>query len=224
MQNKSRKKTTIIDRLLIFIELKLINKRQFYISTGLSNGFLDKDSQIRVDSIEKVISTYPELNIDWLITGNGSMLKEMGHDNLNVVSEPQTLYKKGIPLIPHSAIAGKGSGELVIQESEIEQRYFVPEFSKADYLIRVKGSSMYPKYSAGDVLACVKMDKTKFIQWNKTYVLDTTQGIMVKRIIKGISKKDWILRSDNKDYDDIDVTVDNDVHHISLVIGVIRLE
>jgi phage repressor protein C with HTH and peptisase S24 domain len=207
----------ILRKKFLLSQIELANnldiKRTTITNYELGNSTPDYDKLV-------LIANYFNVSIDDLL------LSDLSHENTSVLNEPPAnlIKLKWIPLIPHHAIAGLGSGELVIHESDIEQRYIVPEFSKADYLIRVKGSSMYPKYSAGDVLACVKMDKTKFIQWNKTYVLDTTQGIMVKRIIKGISKKDWILRSDNKDYDDIDVTVDNDVHHISLVIGVIRLE
>lgn len=153
--------------------------------------------------------------------------EKIGLENyVSTVGEPLHEYgkKTGTPLVPIDAIAGKHPGELVIRESDIESRYFIPEFAKADFLIRVKGSSMYPKYSSGDILACVKVSKSDFIQWNKTYVIDTNQGVLVKRILKGKDAKHWILRSDNKDFQDIDINADKDVHHINLVIGVIRLE
>lgn len=146
--------------------------------------------------------------------------------NVYSVEEPLALYGKikTIPLIPIDALAGLAPGELVIKDSDIESRYTVPDFAKADFLIRVKGGSMYPKYSSGDVLACKKVSKTDFIQWNKTYVIDTSQGVLVKRILKGKDDKHWILRSENKDYQDIDVNPEKDIHHINIVIGVIRLE
>lgn len=101
----------------------------------------------------------------------------------------------------------------------------VPEFKKADFLIRVKGSSMYPKYSAGDILACTKMNKIQwgYLQWNKTFVVDSDQGVMVKRILKAEKKDHWILRSDNKEYQDIDMPL-KAVYSVSMVIGVIRFE
>lgn len=186
------------------------------------NDIKNKRKRISIDAINSMIKSYPEVNISYILEGNGPIFHT---DQSNIINEPESDYKpkKGIPLVNLVASAGKHPGEIIFNEREIESRYVIPEFAKADFLIRVKGSSMYPKYSAGDILACIKMNKDNFIQWNKTYVIDTTQGIMVKRILKGGTKTSWVLRSDNKDYQDIDVPVE-DIYSISLVIGVIRLE
>lgn len=68
----------ITDRILRFIELKDINKNQFYKKTGLSNGFLDKVRDIGASKIEQILTTFPEINPEWLLTGNGDMLKTAG--------------------------------------------------------------------------------------------------------------------------------------------------
>jgi repressor LexA len=99
----------------------------------------------------------------------------------------------------------------------------VPDFAPADFLIKVRGSSMYPKYAAGDIIACKRIQMDTFIQWNKTHVLDTSQGVLLKRILKGDTPDKWILRSDNKDFLDIEITPSSDVYSISIIIGLIRL-
>lgn len=177
--------------------------------------------KVSIDNINSMIKSYPEINISYILEGIEPMF--ISDHVQKSTSKKEINAPKGIPLVNLHASAGKHPGEITFHDHEVESRYVIPEFSKADFLIRVKGSSMYPKYSAGDILACIKMNKTNFIQWNKAYVLDTTQGIMVKRILKG-PKNTWILRSDNKDYQDIDVNPIEDIYAISLVIGVIRLE
>ncbi len=171
---------------------------------------------------ELVFSKCEGLDANFLLYG------EHDDSQIAILSEPAAIYKAGpkseLPMIPESAIAGLGSGELTIHENDIEDRYFIPEFSKADFLIRVKGSSMYPKYNPGDIVACKRVSKSAFIQWNKAYVLDTSQGIMIKRIVKSTTSGQWILRSENKDYQDIDIDPAVDVNSINLVIGMIRLE
>lgn len=67
----------IVDRILNYIEYKKISKRHFYLETGLSNGFLDKVKDIGASKVEVILSTYKELSPVWLITGEGSMLKEV---------------------------------------------------------------------------------------------------------------------------------------------------
>lgn len=64
------------ERILQFIDYKGFSKRKFYAETGLSNGILDKTSGLSVETLEKIYSVFPEINLEWLITGKGSMLKE----------------------------------------------------------------------------------------------------------------------------------------------------
>lgn len=77
-----------IQRVIQFIEYKKISKYKFYQETGLSNGFLDKGENMGSDKCEKIIYTYPEINPEWLLTGQGPMLKEDAPKQPEVKSEP----------------------------------------------------------------------------------------------------------------------------------------
>jgi repressor LexA len=129
----------------------------------------------------------------------------------------------GIPLIPIEAMAGYGRGEMQIMEFESE-RFVVPTFSGADFLIQVKGSSMYPKYNSGDIVACKKLLLNDlFFQWNKVYVLDTEQGALIKRIGEGKDEDHINIISDNEKYAPFNLSK-HKINAISIVMGVIRLE
>lgn len=78
---------TARERLRKFIDYKGISKYRFYKETGLSNGFLDKDGNIGSDKCEKIYYLYPDLNLIWLITGEGEMLL---HAN-NMISISQSI-------------------------------------------------------------------------------------------------------------------------------------
>ena len=161
-----------------------------------------------------IISKWEDINANWLITGKGSVYKDTPTKQKSVT---------GIPLIPIEAMAGWGEGETQVLNYETSQ-YIVPEFSgKADFLITVRGSSMYPKYSSGDIVACKKVSIGTFFQWNKVYVLDTSQGPLVKRIKKSDKEEHILCISDNKDYDPFELPI-NELYNIALVIGVIRFE
>ncbi len=47
---------------------------------GVSNGYFSKTRQkkgsVSSNIIEKIVNYYPDLNVEWLITGKGEMLKE----------------------------------------------------------------------------------------------------------------------------------------------------
>lgn len=131
----------------------------------------------------------------------------------------------GIPLIPIDAMAGFGVGEMSVMEYEVS-RYVVPEFEElhVEFMIRVKGSSMQPKYSSGDLVACKRLILNDiFFQWNKVYVLDTEQGALIKRVKKGKDQSHILLVSDNAAYDPFELSIEK-VRAIAIVLGVIRLE
>jgi repressor LexA len=132
---------------------------------------------------------------------------------------------KKIPLIPVEAMAGFGTGSIQVMDYDTET-YNVPEFTElnVDFMIKVKGSSMYPKYSSGDLVACKKLFiKDIFFQWNKVYVLDTEQGALIKRIKKSDKEECVMLHSENPSYDPFELHLSK-IHAVALVVGVIRLE
>ena len=234
----------IKERILQFIEYKGISKYKFYQETGITRGVLDKESGISEDNIAKFIAYSDEINLEWLLLGKGEMLKrnvnEMWSNNLttktttfkeetkskeNVVNlNKSTTDYEGIPLIPIEAMAGFGTGGVQVMDYDTE-RYVVPEFTElnVDFMLRVKGSSMYPKYNSGDLVACKKLVLNDiFFQWNKVYVLDTDQGALIKRIKKGSDNHLQIV-SDNPSYEPYELHLSK-IHAIAIVLGVIRLE
>ena len=62
-------------RIKQFLDYKGISKNKFYVQTGLSVGFLDSGNSLVVDKLKKIINTYPDLNLEWIVTGEGSMIK-----------------------------------------------------------------------------------------------------------------------------------------------------
>lgn len=58
-----------------YLEYKGISKNKFYTQTGLSVGFLDSGNSLGVDKLRIIISVYSDINLEWLITGKGGMIK-----------------------------------------------------------------------------------------------------------------------------------------------------
>ena len=71
-----------IDRLMQFIQHAGLSARQFDLSIGAANGYTLRMKKNRAsigsDVIENIVRTYPQLNVSWLITGEGEMLKSKG--------------------------------------------------------------------------------------------------------------------------------------------------
>ncbi len=131
---------------------------------------------------------------------------------------------KEVPLIPIDALAGFGAGEFTIMSHDIVEYYKIPEFSNADFLIPVKGSSMQPKYYGGDILACKFIHSFSFFQYGVPHIITIKDtGTVVKRISKGFEAHQLVLISDNEKYQPFTITTD-DIVNIAIVIGVIRVE
>lgn len=223
-------------RLDNYLKYKGLNDNKLTIETGISNGLIGKARKrgaLSQENISKILYKYPELDANWLLTGKGDMLKKHTPDreNISVVNEPvetyQKSHQKGIPMLPFDAFAGIGDSTVPgVNFDTIEDRYIVPLFDgiKVDFMLPVRGSSMYPKYSSGDVVACRLVTELLFVQWNKVYVIDSvSQGVIMKRLLKGDNDSHIICRSDNEKYGDFNVPMD-DIRSIALVVGVIRLE
>lgn len=217
---------TTKERILHYIECKNIPKSKFYNDLGIKRGLLDSDklkASVTDVVIAKILAIYKDLNINWLLTGEGNMLRAESEKENIPVAHPSDSPTEGIPLIPISAMAGAFTGEQTVLEYECE-RFVVPTFKGAEFLISVKGSSMYPKYNIGDIVACKRLPMDDiFFQWNKVYVLDTDQGPLIKRVKPGSDKEHVLIVSDNERYEPFELPL-NRIYHVALVIGVIRLE
>lgn len=75
-------------RLDTFISSLGVSKNQFATSLGTSSAMISKITKQKVnfgvDILEKIITTYPHLNQQWLLTGIGEMNKEIHTDSTHL--------------------------------------------------------------------------------------------------------------------------------------------
>jgi len=222
-----KKESEIRNRIKLFIKSTGTTEDKFESKAGLSTGFVSNiGDSIRKASKDKILKAYPSLGWDWVLTGNGSPGFE--------VVETTTDVDEGLPLIPFEYMAGFGEDNEGIMLNECE-RYKIPEFKNigAEFLVRVGGNSMYPKYSSGDILACRKIPRAEitFFQWGKIYVIDSSQGQMIKRICEHDDEERIWLVSDNKEKLTNDkekyapfAILKNEIRSLSIVVGAVRME
>lgn len=110
-------------------------------SKGVLSRAINNGTDIQSKWITILVENYPQYSPAWLLTGEGNMLRtESEKENISV-AHPADSPTEGIPLIPISAMAGAFTGEQTVLEYECE-RFVVPTFKGAEFLISVKGSSM----------------------------------------------------------------------------------
>lgn len=206
-------------RLVRFLKYKKMPMARFEKIIGTANGYVNSiRSSINPDKLERIATEFPELNITWLLIGEplgGPMLKPKVAD----AGRDDTV---SLPLIPIEVFAGPG--EIDYGDERVQDRYSVTEFKDSDFLLRVKGDSMTPKYSGGDLVACRRVPDVYYLQWGRVYCIYTkSQGAMIKRLHP--SERDgWIkCVSENEKYAPFDVPMD-DIVSVALVNGSISLE
>lgn len=201
-------------RIKEFLRKKDLSDRQFASiinmpQTTISNMFV-RDSAPKSDILGKILNAFPELSAEWLLRGKGSMY----------IATESGGSEETRPRIPFDAAAGTLTvGVDGVMPYQCEQMPVVRAFPRYDFTILVRGESMAPEYQSGDEVACLYVRESTYTQWGRVHVLDTTQGVVIKRIY---DRGDMVLcKSDNPRYEDFSIPK-SEVFNIALVIGLIR--
>ena len=198
MDNKN---SYIKERILQIAEFKGIAKEQFIENLGQTYGnFKSKSKLTPVNSnfLEDLLSTYPEINPEWLLLGKGEILKI---NDQNIKESSDQIHKKNlIPLFEdvHSigGTATVASVEAVSYPSEwIDAGDW---FTGATAAIRHYGDSM-KEYPSGCILALKEVTDRRLIFWGRNYCIETIEGRITKRLQKSDDKDFVIAYSTNQD-------------------------
>lgn len=220
-------------RILQFIEYKGLSKLSFYETTGMKRGFLDGDkleTSIPDTFIAIIIATFPELNIDWLITGQGEMLKT---NELRPNSQQLKSERHLIPLYDTIAIAGRQELDMSPISEPAEYIDAGDWFRDATAAMRIHGDSMYPIYKSGCIAALKEVVNKDLIMYGEDYVIETNEYRTIKRIQKGKSDLYILACSANTErwedgsdrgrliYEPFDISRD-EIRRLLLVLGSVR--
>ena len=209
------------------------NKAQFAKLLGVSAQTISAWIARNTFDAELIYTKCRCVNPSWLLTGEGSMLQTTKQaeqtapkQHIEIAHQVPEGSNEGIPLIPLDAVAGfpadGGSGVSM----DNWERYVIPEFADkgANFLIRVSGDSMVPLYYSGDLLACRKITDIRFFQWGTVYVLETSQGVLVKRVQESVDHADSILCvSENSSVHHPFLLPRDDIRNLSIIVGLVRL-
>lgn len=204
---------------LVLDNCKIINNRDFAEKVDVFQKEIDECISDKMEPscslLYNIVSSFPDISTNWLITGNGSMLKS--EESTTAIAA--TIKTR--PRVPYAAAAGSLTSSVDgVTDLQCEQIPIITAFPTYDFTILIKGDSMYPNYEGGDEVACKRIDSTSFIQWGKVHVLDTAQGIVIKRVYE--DGGDIKCVSYNKEYPDFTIQKD-EVYSMSLVVGLLRL-
>ena len=221
------------------------NKSQFARKLGISAQGLSTWISRNTFDIETIYSNCENISADWLITGEGNMLKEQrpkpaatstapklistgsgAAASFDALMESSKQTPGAIPLVSERAVGGFVNQHFSISEHDVLAYYVIPKFRHlgVDFMIEVVGDSMMPKLYPGDIIACSIINNTRYLEWNKPHLLSTVdRGLLVKRIMPGSDNDCLTAVSENRDYPPFDIPKD-EIVGIARIVGVIHLE
>lgn len=170
---------TLKERLDTFLRNKNLSQAKFAEIVGLSVGFANNvKNSISTKSLTKIKMAFPDLNTTWLLTGEGDM---MANDSNKLADNSESQNIHNVPLLPLSAIGGTlNDFTMSVRKFECEQ--LVSPIQGVDFGITVSGESMAPEYPSGSQVLIKKINEKAFIDWGRTYVLDTCNGVVIKKL------------------------------------------
>lgn len=211
--NKKIMERSVKERLTEFIQSQNISVREFERRADLSNGYLKSlRKSPTIDKMRSIISAYPMLNQDWLLTGEGNMLVESIESNAEPLHNER---RAGVRLVSQYAYAGYltgyGDSEYIDTLPTID---FTPdrEMTGNWLAFEVKGDSMedgsIDSYIEGEIVICREVerdywkDSRLFIN-KRDFVIVHEEGVLIKRIIEhNVERHTITIHSLNPMYQD----------------------
>lgn len=199
-----------------------------YNRVSVSRALNGHEGYLTKEFLYKLTDVFPEINYNWLLTGEGSMLKESKIET-NITPVPQDNYKM-VEYVDLRASAGRlGVGDVELLP-ETHRRLVPIEFDNGNFLVvRVDGDSMDDNtkraLADGDeVLICERKDyKIEELPIRKSlFVITTRDGNVLKQIVEVNVPENYIVcRSFNKLYEDFKIEI-SDIFQIFIVCKVVQ--
>ena len=227
---------TVKDRLLYFLKTKRIRPAEFTRTFGVSRAYISSMRKAPSNEmLEKISLEYPELNMEWLITGDGTMIKANSgtygvyHD----VAEPLATYAANDDAVPfydtEAASCGYLAGFGAALDANNPSAYIlVPDMrtKDGDFFLRTRGRSMidtlHPELSIPEgALVLVRKWDADYIQWGEIYCVATPEGYAIKRLMPSTDATKITLQSaDQLNYPSYEIAKTN-ILAIGKVLGIL---
>ncbi len=219
----------IKERFDSFIRYKGLSRRKFQNAIGVSNSYIQNISKgISNDVLNRISIQYPELNTNWLLTGIGEMLQS-AERNEKSISVPQTAVstkqRKGALIYDIDATCGLSGRDIEFTDEKVIGSIDAPEINPDSKIIFATGDSMLPLIASGDRVVIRKIESWDYFNYGQVYLIITNEYRLIKRVRRHPKDSDnlILLRSENPDYDDIDLPK-REIIHLFIVENILSIK
>lgn len=233
-------------RIKEYLKYKGVKIIEFSAAIGVSNAYISSiKKSIQPDKISRIQECYPDLNIEWLVTGRGNMLNAP-QGNMSVINNGTnsgTMANSIVTTRSRSGINDSDAEDMDVEELPVipSNVYFDPNVTLVDYLnehnvrksprvkqfptyhmlLPVCENTMTQECKPSDKLAVRILDKDNPKIFNgRMYILDLVGN---QSILCYLTKTEggYIASYENSRYSD-DFIAFEDVEQIYKVVGLIR--
>lgn len=194
---------SVNQRIRQIIGNKSLSVNAFANAIGVAQGtlasMLNRGTEPSNKTLNAVLSAFPEVNPDWLLTGSGEMYLS---DKLSTTENKDARL---VPLLPVAAQGGTLNDFVVsVKASECEK--IISPIRDVDYAMSISGDSMSPEYPSGAHILIKKINEKAFIDWGRVYVLDTCNGTVIKQLFPSDKPDTLLCKSINPNYPPFEVS------------------
>lgn len=221
---EKEKNAEIIDRIKYLMKEMGLKQVQFAERIGVDTSNLSKYLNAHMPLSESFLNRLVVnlgVSKEWLLDGTDL---PFGKTPVRVDGEVMSSANGGgTPVYDVDVTAGVASGRNELFASEnIVGWVNLPNMSHNCRIVRVSGDSMAPVINDGDFVAVREVSNPNQIYWGQIYVVQLDDFRLVKYLRRHSDPNMVVLRSENPNYDDMDVRR-SDIHEMLLVQHVLHL-
>jgi phage repressor protein C with HTH and peptisase S24 domain len=187
---------TVKGRLKAYLSANNITMAEFGRRIGVSSAYITSmRKSIQPDKVERIKEEFPDLDIDWLLTG-------VKDDNSPPIKTSDTIL---VPVASPDSIGGTRFNEEVNTEEYINGYLPFPTSiaHQGDVVIPIYGDSMEPTYKAGSMVLIREVELWReYLELGCTYVIGLVDDRrIIKTVMAGSDTKHLLLVSINPAYE-----------------------
>lgn len=211
---------SVNQRIRQIIGNKSLSVNAFANAIGVAQGtlasMLNRGTEPSNKTLNAVLSAFPEVNPDWLLTGSGEMY---------LTDKLSTTEHKDARLVPLLPVAAQGGtlNDFVVSVKASECEKIISPIRDVDYAMTISGDSMSPEYPSGAHILIKKINEKAFIDWGRVYVLDTCNGTVIKQLFPSDNPDTLLCKSINPNYPPFEVSF-SDIYAVYRVLMCMSLK